>query len=476
MSHSKRIAGNAVILFTSNIMRHILSFVLVVLIARYLGDEGLGQYSFAFAFVSLFIVFIDLGLETFMIREVARDESKVRKYTNNILTIRLFAGVIVVLAATIIAKLSNLSNQMVFLIFLGSISLFLIQILYVFCVAFISLQKTAFDALFKLVERIAVFLIVIWVLFSGYGILGLFFGIMAGSFISVIFSFIITSIKLGLIKFQYEKEFWIYLLKKSFPFLATNIFLVIYFRIDTVMLGFITDYAVVGWYNAAYKLIDGLSFIPIVGLLAVYPAMSKFFKENKEYLKITFERTFKYMMMLAIPISIGTTFLAARLIEFVYKIEFAQSSLALQILIWAELFVFLNYVIGYLLNSINKQKLFAIVSGIAVVINIMLNFLLIPTLSLYGAAIATVITQLINFFMLYYFASKHGFKLNLFKMSYKMIIAGIIMAVLIYYIINLHILIIIPIAGAVYFIILLITKSIGKEEFDVVKQFFHKSP
>ena len=130
---------------------------------------------------------------------------------------------------------------------------------------------------------------------------------------------------------------------------------------------------------------------------------------------------------------------------------------------------------GFFLNSINKQHLFTLSAGICALSNIILNFILIPKLSYIGAATATVITQFINFCLLYYFTRKHGYPLNLIKISYKPIIAGILMGVLIPYIKFLHAIYIIPIAAVAYFIALISIGGIGKEEIKLIKSFLPKS-
>ena len=89
MSRARLIAKNIGALFISDTIGSILSFLLVVFIARYLGDVGLGKYSFAFAFVGLFMALSDLGTEKFVVREIAKDRSKIEKYSKNFMRQRI---------------------------------------------------------------------------------------------------------------------------------------------------------------------------------------------------------------------------------------------------------------------------------------------------------------------------------------------------------------------------------------------------
>ena len=167
--------------------------------------------------------------------------------------------------------------------------------------------------------------------------------------------------------------------------------------------------------------------------------------------------------------------LADRIILLVYKQGFINSIPALQILIWAEVFVFINYLMGFLLNSINKAKLFTFSTGICVLISIMLNFILISLYSYKGAAFATVATEVINFGLLFYFTAKNGYRLPLAVLVYKPVIAGLVMGVFIIYMSGLHILLLVSIAAAIYFAALSFMKGIEKEEIELVKGIFRLS-
>jgi len=251
----------------------------------------------------------------------------------------------------------------------------------------------------------------------------------------------------------------------------------IYGRIDIVMLSGIKGFAVTGWYSAASTLIVALSFIPGVIINATFPAMSRFHHMNsKDLLKLLYEKSFYYLLSLGLPLSIGISMLAQRIILFIYKEQFIESGLILNILSWSLVFVFVNYMMGYLLNSINKQHLFTISTAICAVANITLNFILIPRFSFVGASVATIVSQLINFFLLYYFTSKNGYFINLMKVSYRPFISGVAMAISIIYISFLPIIYIVPIAATSYFITLFILGGVGKEEIKLIRSFLNKDP
>jgi len=241
------------------------------------------------------------------------------------------------------------------------------------------------------------------------------------------------------------------------------------------MLTAMKNYAVTGWYNAASTLVMALTFIPNVIMSASFPAMSRFHHTNsKDFSRLLYKKTFYYLLSIGIPMSVGISLLSHRLILFIYKEKFIASGIALQILSWSIVFIFVNDVMGSFLNSINKQHLFTISAGICAASNVILNFILIPEFSYIGAAVATVATQSINFGLLYYFTKKHGYPLNLIKISYKPLVAGAFMGFLITYINFLPVIYIVPFAAFFYVIVLVLIGGVGKEELNLIKSFLPK--
>ena len=129
---------------------------------------------------------------------------------------------------------------------------------------------------------------------------------------------------------------------------------------------------------------------------------------------------------------------------------------------------------GYLLNAIDRQKLFTLTSGITTIFNILLNVILIPKYSYIGAAVATLISEILSFSMLYYLTSKNKFSINLAKIVAKPIIANIAMIGFVIYLKNLHLILIISISAIIYFLVILAIKGIGKEEINLLQSLTQK--
>ncbi len=469
MPESNGIVKNVSFLLVSDILGKILSFFLVIAIARYLGEAGLGKYSFAFAFAGLFSIFADFGLTTYVTREIAKDKEHAKRHASNMLSLKLMLALATLILPIIIIHFIEKSPEVIHTVYIVSAATALLNLTSVFGTLFAAYEKLQYSALTNIIERVITVGLGLLLLFKGAGLIGLVTAYLISYFAIAAIAAAIAYRKTTSFGLKWDIESWKQMLKSSMPFWFTTIFITIYFRIDTVLLQMMTSYEAVGWYNAAYKALDALYFIPGAVILAVFPVMSRLHIDNKKMLQTLYRRTFYYLLILAIPIAVGITILSGRIITFIYGGKFAESVPALQVLIWAEAIIFVSALAGYLLNAINKQLTFTYVTGLAALLKIGMNLALIPRYGYMGAAISTVITELTVLILLYHYANKNGYGIEVSKTLVKPIIAALTMASAILLLDSLNIFILIPLGAAVYFATLFILKGIGKDEINILK-------
>ena len=241
------------------------------------------------------------------------------------------------------------------------------------------------------------------------------------------------------------------------------------------MLSMMKGDASVGLYSAAYKLSEPLSLIPSALVISLFPIMSASFKSSREELIKTYRLGIKYILIIMLPIAMGTTLLADKIIFWIYGMEFSGSVTALQILIWALVFTSINPVLTRLLTAIGKQKLNTLSSALCATFNVALNFILIPILSYNGAAIATVLTNIIFFVSSFYFVSKYMHVLPIHKIFIKPVISSLIMAAFVCYFIDTNIFSLVLSATLVYFVALLALKTFTEEDIYIAKTIISKN-
>lgn len=440
-------------------VENILSYIIILVLSRTLGAEGLGQYSFLFAFVGFFFIFSDWGMSPLMVRDLSRDFKDVDKYVSNILTFKTLLLLIsfVVYAITIffIGKNDLISALFVvgLLTLASSYGRFFKNILRV-------QHKAKTIAWSSIIERLVALLVGIVVLWLFRSLFLFVIVLFASQVIKTLILWLVAK-KHFTYAFSLQWPFLKDLFKQGYPFILIVAFASVYVRIDTLFLSFMQGDVVTGWYNAAYKLINILNVIPMVLLTFGFPLFSKLYKTSKKNLQKLLEKLLYYSMVLLLPIVVGVMLLSSRIIEFVYDFQSPETALVFQILIIAQVFVFLTTLLSQFMAACDKQIQFAIIAGIGAGINILFNILLIPKYSLYGAAIATTITYALMFVIMYFYIQKNMLRFNFLKKLWLPLIASAGLWFLISYIIHLQLFLIVGASVLMYGSLLLFSEVIG---------------
>lgn len=465
-------AKNASVLFLSQIISFILSFFYIMYTARYLGSEGFGILSFALAFAGVFGVFNDLGLQQITVREVARDKSLADKYIGNIVVIKLIIISITFGFFILTTYLLGYSGETINVVFLIWLSVTFGTFSNIFYAIFQAFEKMEYLSAGQILNSVLLLCGTLFAISHDFNVVGFAFIYFLSNTIVLIFNIVISLLKFIRPKLEFNFSFWKATIIQALPFGLSGIFFTIYYWIDSVMLFLMKGDVVVGWYNAAYRLFGILIFIPGVINTVVFPIMSRYYISSRHSLNLIYKKYFKFMLAISFPICVGTTLLAERIILVIFGAEYTQSIIALQILIWAMMFIFANAAFVKLFESTNKQILVTKITGIGAILNIILNLIIIPRFSYVGASITTTITEFIVVILVLIFAYKHGYGIKrkeFLTNAFKITIAGLIMGVFIWELKTLNLFLLMSSSALLYLGILYIIRVIDKEDIQLLK-------
>ncbi len=438
---------NTGIISLSAIIESAISYFVIVFISRYLGAGGLGRYSFAFAFVSIFFLFDDLGMSTVMVRDVSKNYALANKYLSAIQSTKLLLGLIAFAIYFISLFFIGKDELFTYLLIVG-IWRFLAPLnggFYILRIKHLAKQIAFLRILDKVVMLAGV---VLSLLFSDM-LKAILITYLVARVVTVSLTWLIARHHVSL-KLTFDWPFIFSLLKKSYPFIFIGIFSMIYVKIDSVMLSFMQSDVIVGWYSSGYRLITLFNLFPSLLLTFGFPMLSRLIKKDKRSAKSAFEQLMYVALLIIIPICVGGLLYGGRVLEFIYHFDSLESVLAFKILIVAEIFIFLTTIMGYMISAADKQLTFAKVAGVGAALNLILNFILIPRYSLYGAAIATFATYALMFVLLFFFIRREVFTFSFIPPLLSVGGAAVIMGAVIWWLPQLHILLIIPIGAIIY--------------------------
>ncbi|MCC7550950.1 MAG: flippase [Methanobacterium sp.] len=472
MNTAQKIVKNTSLLLIAQVLSFLLAFFYTIKYANYLGAAGFGMISAALALAGILTIFTDLGLSALTVREVARDKTLASKYLGSTTIMKLIFSGITLLATFLIVQLFIHDQQSANVIYTITIALIFNVISGTFSSVFQAYEKMEYQSIATVLTSILMFAGVYIAIFYNANIMAFAMVYLIINFIILLFNVVVCLLRFAVPKFELDLEFWKSLVMEAYPLAVASIFALIAFKVDTIMLAFISGDVATGLYSAAYKLLEALMFIPSVYATSILPVFSKFHVSSKESLQLSYFKSFKYLSMLGIPIAVGTTLLANEIILFIYKSGYAQATIILQILIWAIPIIFVSYVLGASITSINRQHETVRISFLCMLLNVGLNLLLIPTYGYLGAAVVTVITELSLFLFYFHLISKNLCKINLRKILTKPIIASFTMALFIVFVkpFNLHLFIVIIIATIIYFAVLISLKSFSESDKEIFRQ------
>lgn len=471
MGTARRIYKNTLYLGAAETVSKILQFVVMLYAARLLTKEHFGKFSFALSLSLIALVLADLGINTFMIREISRNRKLASKYFINAFFIKIglaFMTYFIVAAALNVLDYSEDTKQIVYAVWLFAILSTFTELFYSIFRAFEMMQ---FDAFLKILRMILLTSISLYVLFRNYGVFAFSLAFVLVEIVVVLAAFLLALKNFIKIKQLFDFRFAKALLKRALPFGLAFVFGSIYFFIGTVMLSKIKGDVEVAIYSAAYNLAIAILFIPNVYTNAIYPVLSRYFKTSREKLGILYEKSFKYLYIIGLPISVGSYFLAGRIIQFFYGKAYASSVIALQIISWYMFIKFLNFLLGTVLSSIDKQGKRMMGQGLTAGFNVLLNLMLIPRIGYVGAAWATFATEIFLFILYYWYVSRSLYFYNFAKILVKPIIAAFAMFLVIKFV-GLGLIPTVLVSAFAYFAALYFLKVIDNDDRKIIKSIF----
>jgi O-antigen/teichoic acid export membrane protein len=474
MVKAKTLTQNTFFYTMALVFQKLLAFIYFTFLARELGAEDLGKYVFAFSFTTIFSVFVDVGQTSVLTREIAKDKEKTEKLLGNILGTKIPLAVLTYVTIIILINILNYPEIVKYMVYLTGIVMLLDNFASTFWGVLRGNQNLKFESTGLFIFQLIAVGVGGTLLFFKAGLIYLVMAILLASLFNMVLAYTQMRVKLKIKpKIKFDKELTKKILKISIPFALTGIFARLNTQIDTIFLskmGCLNNAiceANVGIYSVASKITLAVHFIPLAFVAALFPALSKYFAEDKEKLAKTFEKAMRYLMVIGIPLSAGIMAIGPAFVPQVFGVEYTESILPLNILMISLSFIFLTFPIGSLLNAGSKQLRNSINIGIAVVVNIVLNLILIPQITYTGAAISSLVSTLVILILgLSVVPQVMNYdKKNLIVSFVKSILAaGIMFVVLRLLLEQVYFVILIPIGIVIYFGILIMIGGFSKDD------------
>jgi O-antigen/teichoic acid export membrane protein len=393
---TRRIAGNAASLLVSRGAAMAVSFVFGVFVVRMLGVAEFGRYSVLMATYALLTIFVNLGLDSLVVREIARARSSCAPLFGSVLRLKLGSAGLCFFALAAGPAVIEPSRPLAAPLALVGICLLLDALTDSISLVFQGHERFGIPAALGLSGGVVFAGFGTVVLLAGGGVTALIASLAAAKTLQSVASWAAFKTKiepLGDEGVGAPPRGVGSLIAAATPFFFAKLFYLVYFRIDMLMLDAIVGEESVGYYGAAYKFVNLATAAAGAFAAALFPVMAMSGIADRARFHRLFTDSLRYLTVIGLGIAVVAWYAAHELLVLLFTNSYAPAAPALRVLSWTVVAVFANLVFSNALISLDRERWAVPVGAMAVAANVGLNLLLIPRLAETGAAIATLAAE-----------------------------------------------------------------------------------
>jgi O-antigen/teichoic acid export membrane protein len=367
-------------------------------------NVGVGEYGFYFAILNfsfLFNIILDLGITNFNNRNIAQHNHLLNKHFSGILVLKLLLAISYVVIAFVGALILRYNAEQFRLLGWLAFNQFLLSfILYLRSnISGFMMFKT--DSFLSVLDRVLMILfcgVLLWgrVTSSSFRIEWFVYSQTTAYSITAALAFLIVVKKAHFRKLNWNWPFFLMIMKQSMPFALLVLLMTFYNRLDPVMLEYLLPKQIgneqVGIYASGFRLLDAANMIAYLFGVLLVPIFSKMLKKRQP-IEHMLKLSFTLIITLAIIVGLGLFFYSYELMDLLYDTHIEASTNVFRLLIPAFIAVSTTYIFGTLLTANGNLKQLNIIAFSGLVINLILNYLLIPRYLATGSAMSSLVTQ-----------------------------------------------------------------------------------
>lgn len=468
MSLKRKIAHNTIIQIVGKSFSTLLGLLSVFIMTRTLGAEKFGWYTTTVGFLQFIGIFSDFGFTIISANMLSEPKFETQKLINTLFSWRLTTALIFQGLAPIIFLLFPYPIEVKIAVAIMSLSFFAISVSNVFTGYYQMQLKTQINTVGELLGRTFLVIGIALVAKFGLGFLPIMIVISLASIVNVGYLFY----RMPKIGFSFDHEISQSIFKKIWPTALCVIFNSFYLQGDRVILPLFVKQSEVGFYGAAYRVLDIIIQMSalIMGIMAPLLAYSWSRNQTDDFKK-RLQMSFDIIALFLIPMMLGAIALAEPIMRFVGGQEFTGAGKILTWLSWAIFGICFGMVFGYTTLAINRQREAIWIYFIDAILSTIGYFIFIPRFGIYGAAGVTIFSEIFAGLGLMFLVIHYSHFWPRLKSLLKIFIAGLAM----YWAITTfplpHVLLSIIFGGLIYVLLILALRVISKDTIKEIMPF-----
>lgn len=393
--------GNSIWLMGDRLIRMGLGLLVGVLVARYLGPDGYGQLSFAGSYVMLFSALALFGLESIVVRELVHHPEAEQAILGTTSLIRAAAGLLAYLGAIVTLLVIRPGDRTALLLVALLGSSLLAQAVEVSDLWFQSRVLSRYTVLCRTSAFIISSCLKVLLVLSSASLVAIAAATAVEALIAALL-LVLTHARfseVGILTWRWDRSWFRRLLTGSVPMVLSGVVLMVYLRIDQVMLGAMAPQAELGLYAAAVRISEVWYFVPTAIVSSLFPGLVALRSSDPVRFEQKLQQLYNLLAFLGYAVALPVTFIAPWLVQLLFGSAYLAAAPLLAVLIWAGLFANLSVVRNAHFIALDWGRSLLWATSLGATANVLLNLLLIPRYGALGAAVATCLS---------YWVAAHG--------------------------------------------------------------------
>lgn len=389
----ERLSKNFIWLSAANIVSSAFGAVLFIYLARILGPDSFGHLSYAFTIAFFLVNFVDIGLSTYGIREIAKNRSRISDYASEIVSFRFLTASVIFFLLVVATLLSAYSSSFKMVIIASSLMLFTCAL--------------ATEWAFQGIEKMAMVLISFAV--TSFLQLAITYALVKkpSDLIRapvIYFAATLPALITYLVLLKFRVLLKVGDLKRIFSYLSSSlviwsisIFAQVYNGLDILILGLFRPIQEVGYFTIAKKVVGAFIMFMVFLTNAVLPRLSYAFCNDTALFKVTTRKFLRFASLFTVFVLLPSIFLCEKIVIFAVGNQYTPAVMPLNIMIVGLVFVLFNLPYSTGLIACGMEKDVMIQTAASAGLSLLLNFIIIPRYGIIGASISFTIVEIFAF-------------------------------------------------------------------------------
>lgn len=363
------------------------------------GAEEYGLYFSLFNFSLLLNMLLDFGITNYNNRNIAQNHQLLSKSLSNIVGLKLLLAILYAIVTVVVGFFIGYEWRQFQLLLFLILNQFIASFILYLRSNLSGLHYFKTDSFISVLDRALMIIICGILLWGGvtetdFKIEWFVYAQTVAYVLTMLITLVIVYNKAELLGLNFDKTYFIAILKKSYPYALLALLMVFYYRIDSVMLERMLPDGKeqAGIYAQGFRILDAAAMFAFLFAVLLLPIFSRMIKQKESVNQLTL---FSFLLLIVpvLGVTFASYFYRTELIDLLYHQHVETSASIFGILILCFIGISTSYIFGTLLTANGNLKELNIMATGGVIVNIVLNLILIPKYYAFGAAIASLITQ-----------------------------------------------------------------------------------